>query len=246
MRILKQHKLFAVSAAGIILVSLGSAHIVPLYDGVGFPDEPYRYVKAPVGTQNASLPPSPAQLSVRLANGTNQTDFTLASKEQGPQVSTYIYSLALSSGNNATKVLIKLEPKAPDTIKPKIGTIAGNIYSFSAAADQGNVTLKSTAHESRGYVDIRSPQKDGANAAMVYRRSANSGWQKIDTTKVGNDVYEANVQGFGDYALVPVKTTSSSRDYKIPALIIMAGLVIILSAVLLALRRQNKKSKKHK
>jgi|GEM_PF-1802989 len=245
MSFLKKYFLFFVSVTGIVLVSFFSSKIVPLYDGVGFPDEPYRYVKTPAGVQNANLPPSPAQTYVSLTNGTNQSDFTLATKEQGPQASIYVYSLALSS-QSAAQAIVKLEPKAPDTNKPKIGAIAGNIYNLSAAPDKGNVAFKSTAHESRGYVDLRLPQNAGVNAVMMYRSGTNQAWRNLGTTKVGNDIYEANIEGVGDYALVPAKVASANHDYKILALVIMGVLVIVLAVILALLRQQDKKSKKHK
>jgi hypothetical protein len=66
----KNYALLLLSAVGIVVISLLSSHIVPLYDGVGFPDEPYRYVNPPV-TSKKTLPPSPAETVATISHGTN-------------------------------------------------------------------------------------------------------------------------------------------------------------------------------
>jgi hypothetical protein len=117
----KNYVLLLASAVGIVVISLFSSRIVPLYDGVGFPDEPYRYVKPPTSTSKTTLPPSPAETVIAISQGTNQVDFNLVSREQGPQASFYIYHKALKVSPPVNAASFKATPMAPDNNKPKIG-----------------------------------------------------------------------------------------------------------------------------
>src|SRR5881409_3272013 len=71
-----------------VLLGLGallSPAAVPLYDGVGFPDEPYRFVP-PRGDNPAA---TTATVSLRVSGGVNSGGLLANSAELGPQVSVY-------------------------------------------------------------------------------------------------------------------------------------------------------------
>jgi hypothetical protein len=244
MSIFKKHTLLLASMLSIVVISLFSSKIVPIYDGVGFPDEPYRYSKPPASQKKATLPPSPAEVSVDIKNNTNQSDVGLASKEQGPQVNIYVYRLALNAKSSSDKISLKAQPIAPESIKTSKGNIAGNAYHLSAVSNNGAVIFNSGK---KGYIDLRVPQGFYAPVKMVYRTKSNETWQPIETSRVGNDIYEASIVGFGDYALVPptVKNTSGTHS---PLFIIgiLIALLIILITVLLIFGRRHNKTHKHK
>jgi hypothetical protein len=248
MTLYKKYTFLLASAACVILVSMFSSHVVPLYDGVGFPDEPYRYVSASANVQNSKLQPSPTSVSVAISGGTNQSDVSFSSKEQGPQVNIYIYGFALKNSVTNAKAFLQSQPKAPNGSKALNSAIAGNIYTFSYVIDRGNLSLKPTTNEQRGYIILRLPQQDGAYATMVYRPGKSAEWQKITTTKVGNDFYQGDIQGFGEYALVPVKSGPSqgNSDWRIRIIIILTVILISLCAILVILRRKYAKSAKQR
>jgi hypothetical protein len=244
----KLQVLFLVSMFGIILVPLFSNHVVPLYDGVGFPDEPYRYVSAPPGVKNSTLSPSPASATVLLSNGTNQNDISFSSREQGPQVNIYIYGFALKSSINETKISLNSNPKsAKNTVTPK-GNIAGNVYAFGYETKNGSISIKSDTNEQRGYIDLRLPQINGAYAIMAFRPLGSQKWQILKTEKVGNDIYQSAVPGFGDYGLVAAKPDKAPDPYTIRMRIIYICLAIllVLCTVLIVLRSRNRKALKKK
>jgi hypothetical protein len=242
----RSYALLLFSAIGIVIISLLSSHIVPLYDGVGFPDKPYRYVNPPSSAQKSSLSPSPAETVATITQGTNQADFSLASREQGPQVSFYIYQKSLITDPSIKTVGFKATPMAPDNNKPKNGQIAGNFYRFGAINPKSTIGFAPNENMA-GYVDLRLPQGFSTTATVIYRSDAKSKWDKVDTKRVGNDIYEAHIRGFGDYALVPSKDAATDKpDSTFFIIYILAIIVVILSVILFALRHQHKKSKLRK
>src|SRR5581483_6600436 len=84
--------IFAVLAALVALRGVWLAappHGVPLYDGIGFPDEPYRYVDPPAGSK-ATPAPTLATASTDAANGSNPHAFYANSAEVGPQIAIFL------------------------------------------------------------------------------------------------------------------------------------------------------------
>jgi hypothetical protein len=249
MSFLKKYWLLSTSVAGILIISFFSTHIVPLYDGVGFPDEPYRYVKAPKDAKNNSaLSPSPASTAVAISGGTNQSDVSLASREQGPQVSIYVYTQALKASSQTAKAALSATPSVSSDMNTPKGPVAGNVYSFGYQINSGSLAIKQNNKEIRGYVDLRLPQNAGANAVMLYRSSASTAWRTLETLKVGNDIYQAPVDAFGDYALVPAKPAGSAYKLKLIIICILTVAVLTLSGLLVVLRRKDKaeNNKRHK
>ncbi|MDQ6649765.1 MAG: hypothetical protein M3Z02_06575 [Actinomycetota bacterium] len=59
---------------------------VPLYDGVGFPDEPYRYVVPPRADLPRTDPPTEGRDMVRAADAAGGSEVLAQSREMGPQV----------------------------------------------------------------------------------------------------------------------------------------------------------------
>jgi hypothetical protein len=173
----KNYALLLLSAVGIVVISLLSSHIVPLYDGVGFPDEPYRYVNPPV-TSKKTLPPSPAETVATISHGTNLDYLSLASREQGPQSSFYVYHKVLKVNPGLKTISLKAIPMAPDSNKPSAGQIAGNFYRFTVTEPKTEVTF-SSSKGLIGYVDLRLPQSFPVGATIVYRNNSSSKWHRI-------------------------------------------------------------------
>jgi hypothetical protein len=62
---------------------------VPLYDGIGFPDEPYRYAQPPAGAKTTARPGDAVGTSAGR-NGASTEDLDVMSGEQGPQVEIFV------------------------------------------------------------------------------------------------------------------------------------------------------------
>jgi len=84
--VLRAGALVTTVVVGLALIA--SAH-APLYDGVGFPDEPYRYLRSPAG-QARTAPPATAHGELKFADGVNTEKGDFATSELGPQFKLYV------------------------------------------------------------------------------------------------------------------------------------------------------------
>ena len=232
----KKSWLLVAAGAAVIIVSLLSGHHLPLYDGVSAPDEPYRYVRPPSLDLRTAQPPSTAQLTTAAYNGQNSSYVYVASQEFGPQIALYILAQSLTANPSATSLTITAVPKAPDTDQPAEGAIAGNFYSFSATSNAGAARFTGTS-KNPDYIDLRLPQGYSGPATVVYRAKPDGPWSAFVTNQVGNDIYEAPLVGFGDYALV-VKSTKTAATHHAPtALIIVLVILLLVVASIIGLIR---------
>lgn len=165
----------------------------PLYDGLGIPDEPYRYVSPPAGYRHTAAPTG--SLFTYPITGSNAM-VALVSKEQGPQVQIVIAESALKAPSGATTMTLRVTPLAP-TNQPPDGTIRSNVYRFTAETDHGQATADS---DPNNLVVLRAPT--APPPAWVIEYDSGSGWQRLNTSRTGNDVYQAPLAGIGNYAIV--------------------------------------------
>src|SRR4051794_2320927 len=75
---------------------------VPLYDGLGFPDEPYRYVQTPPGAPHGP-PAAGAGNSAPIVDGTN-AQLGVQTIEQAPQIKLLLYPGAVTPPAGAARV----------------------------------------------------------------------------------------------------------------------------------------------
>jgi hypothetical protein len=188
-------------ALGLLAVGLVMGarppHSPPLYDGLGFPDEPYRWFQAPAGA-NQTPPCTPATTRVALnADGTTR-EARGFSEEEGPQVAFAIAERALivpASSHIATVHAVAVaNPAAP----PPDGQLVSNVYQFTATADSGGpVTI---IPGNRILVNLRADK--ATRDPVVFETWSKNGWQQIATELVGTDVYAAELDALGQGALV--------------------------------------------
>lgn len=218
---------------------------MPLYDGVGFPDEPYRYVDQSNGPANASV------LGPTSTSGTfTATDLgrgvSISTGETGPQFSLVLSPGAISLPNATDKITLKATPLAPSD-QPNPGTIAGDIYEVSATTQSGQPKFDST----EGQLFLRLPQgtPTSGTVAIVYRAPGGK-WQSEFTSQTGNDIYELAFNGPGDYAMatgVPLaspppsqnatSSTSNKKSSSISKFVLVGIFLFILALIILAIRR---------
>ena len=235
----------------LLVVSVLTGHRLPLYDGVGAPDEPYRYVAPPRESLRTALPPSGASTSGPLMNGTNAIYAYLSTDEVGPQITVLINAHALKSAVQATQLTLSATPTAPLSNISTDRTIAGNIYKLAGTSDHGALSYAG-ATKNPGTIDLRLPQGYPVGATMQYRLGNTGVWTLLSTKRTGNDIYEAPFVGLGEYALIPgaaAQANRSSNGNLIPIAVIALFIMLIVGSViairLRAGRRPGGKSTTH-
>lgn len=220
--------------AGLALVGAGwllSPDAVPIYDGIGQPDEPYRYVAPPSGaTRTAEATSGGAQTPVTA--GRNLNGLSVQTKEQGPQFSVFLPQGSLASATGP--ITISIEPEAPSGAPPG-AVIDGNVYlvTFTTPASTP-VTLTDKAAIATLY--LRATSQRTPQPTMYYRPSTAAAWRPLATTAGGLDLRVASFVGAGEYAVarVPSKNSAGGKRPVLPLLLI--GALVLLSAVVLAVR----------
>lgn len=232
-------------AVAILITSVLTGHRLPLYDGVANPDEPYRYVKPPSEALKTKLSPTSAQQTITLQNGASSAFLIIPSQEYGPQVTLYLGGGSLPSSGNAKQITVSVVPLAPVTNHTNLGTIAGNVYYFSAKSDQGTVGfINNTSNPAS--IDLRLPQGYSPGAIFIYQPTRQKPWSKLSTSRVGNDIYEAQMPGYGYYALIGSKLNNQKTSSPYWKLII--ALIILISIgmlIILIIRLTHKSSSKN-
>jgi hypothetical protein len=184
---------------------------VSVYDGLANPDEPYRFVAPPPGTEGRPAPTA--------AHGTARGGaLDVATREVGPQ-----FRLSLLG---AEGVEVEVRPAAPtERVSGRI--VNGNVYDVSVTGSspvQGTVTMRATS----------SLQPGPTMFAQVPGRP----WAALATTRTGLDVYSAPFKGPGGYALAfPLQAKKIRDDSHGPLLGLVGGLVV-LAAIGLLVRAQ--------
>jgi hypothetical protein len=203
----------------------------PLYDGIGFPDEPYRYMDRPPKTVQMPPPTTATGTAKRLAGG----DFdaiVAASAEQGPQVLVTIGGGTLTAPAGCAAVSLTAAPLAPPA------TVAGdptwgNAYRLTLACDAGGTPT--AARAGTNHVQLRAPDASQPGPDVYYAPSAAGPWQRLDTVRIGNDNYQAPLVGPGLYVLV--KRPASGLPFGLdPIVAVLIGVVLALVAIIAAIR----------
>lgn len=217
-------------AAGALLIVAGwlaSPHAVPIYDGVGNPDEPYRYVAAPAGaTKTAGATSASAQSPVRAGSSTN--GMSVQTSEVGPQFSLFVPPKALGAAGD--RVEVQVVPLAPAD-QPAPSTIDGNVYAVTLTSDTGPVTLTKDAALATLYLRATTQRQPGP--VMQHRPQPTAPWKALDTSRGGLDVYVSSFVGAGEYALAfpPGKAASGGG---LP--LVLLGVPVLLVAVVVVVR----------
>ena len=167
----------------------------PLYDGLGFPDQPYRFVQAPAGYQHTPAP-SAASYDIAIKSGGSST-YDVASTELGPQVEVFVNQTSLELPAGSTVARIRATPIATTT-QPSDGEVWGNVYRLTDDTDRGTGRI----HAGGQLDSIRLRAPTGPPPVPAIEFNDGSGWRRLSTTKIGNDIYSAPLAGVGDYAVI--------------------------------------------
>ncbi len=214
--------------AGAVLVTVGwlaSPGGVPVYDGVGAPDEPYRYVQAPGGAASSS-PPTTAKATTPVVDGLGTNGLSVATAENGPQFSLYLPPRAMAATSGPIEVTAT--PSAP-TDQPGGATIDGNVYTVALLAPGSPVTLTDKAQLSTIY--LRATTTRQPPPVLVHRAGASGSWQSLSTSRGGQDFYVAAFAGPGQYAVAFRAGAGGSSGLPVLPLVVGGVLLLLVVAV---------------
>ena len=156
--------------AALTVVTLGwaaSPGAVPVYDGVGVPDDPYRYL-------NTTPAASAAQQAVQVGPDSS-TALSVRTGETGPQ-------FLLDAGAGALKAVmagfttVTVTPVATG-VAPTQGTLDGVVYRVEAT---GGVTFSATA---QGFVFLRAAVMTKPDPVIAHRDTPWSPWTALPTSR---------------------------------------------------------------
>jgi hypothetical protein len=216
--------------AGAVLVGIGwllSPSAVPVYDGVGVPDEPYRYV-APPKDRPPTADPTVATGTTPVAKGVGTNGMIVATKEQTPQFSLFVPPGALATGKGPIEV--KATPEAPAD-QPTGRTIGGNVYVVTVTSPGGAVTTT----DKIAIASLYMRAFDGSEGWVMQHRTARTDpWVALQTSRGGTDSWVSSFKGPGDYALARVPTAAGKKSSVLPW--VLGGGVAVLIIVIVAVR----------
>jgi hypothetical protein len=213
---------------------------VPLFDGINFPDEPYRYVAPPAGYQKTPLPDH-ASGSTSVTGGISTSTVYVNTDEQAPQVNVVIFKGQLAVAAGVRSVTVSALPEAPDR-QPSKGKIDGNVYHVSAVAvPSAAVSWAPPPGDTAALSQIVLRATSAAKPAPVflYRAAPTLAWRVLSTAPIGNDVYRAQFAGLGEYALafgVLAPPASSGLPVGLFVAVPVVVTVLVAAIVLLVVR----------
>jgi hypothetical protein len=210
------------------VVWLTTAQPVPLYDGIGFPDEPYRFVP-PRGSGPAA---TSAEVQLPVAGGSNTGGLIANSREAGPQVSVFAPPHAFAAAGTAPIVLamrpVPAQPPLP------AGTLESNVYAFTLTSPAGPVTIVKEAQPPA--ITMRSVTTLAPEPVFEYRPTPTEKWRELKTRRSGRDIFNTVAPGAGEYVLVRdaagvAKPSSSSGRGALYAVLGATVLLMVLVVV---------------
>ena len=218
-------------AAALALVWLTTANPVPLYDGIGFPDEPYRFVPA----RGAGPAATSAQVDLKVEAGSNTGGLIVNTKEAGPQASVFAPPHAFAAAGT-TAITLAVRPVPPLPPMPP-GVLESNVYALSLTSAAGRVSLVSEAQPPA--ITLRSVTTQPPEPVFNYRATPTEPWREIKTRRVGRDIYNAVAPGAGEYVLVrdaADPTKKSSTDGRGALYAVLAATVLLVVGVIIGVR----------
>ncbi len=230
--------------AGLLALTLGwliAPHWAPpVYDGLGFPDEPYRFVVRPSDAQTTKAPTTATGV-IPVTKGTAGAA-SLATAEQAPQIAILIPTGRLQPPSGTKQFTMQLAPVKPITA-PTGSYLWSNVYTVGAT--DATVTMK----------DGNPPATITLRAASAQRPDpkiehyAHGTWTPVTTIAVGRDIYQASLPALGDYAVIGSKplvvgTQASSGKTSATGVIVLVGaiLVVIVLVIVGVVRRRQRTS----
>jgi len=219
--------------------SIAPRTALPLYDGLQFPDEPYRFVQRPAGAEETK-PPTTAHGTASVTDGTTD-QLTVASAESAPQISLYIPKGKLDVPAGASDITVTAAPAQP--ITPRAGQyLWSDVYDLEASP--GSTTFKPNGQQAT--ITLRAASAQRPQPSIAYY--AGESWHLLPTFAQGRDIYIAELNRFGEFAVIGknpllvsrIVGNSQGNGGSSPIGLIVgigAGLVVVVLFVLGRMRR---------
>jgi hypothetical protein len=217
--------------AALGLVWLATANPVPLYDGIGFPDEPYRFVP-PRGAGPAA---TSAQVDLKLAGGSNSGGLIINTSEAGPQASLFAPPHAFAAPGTAP-IHLAVQPVPPQQPMPS-GVLESNVYDVTLTSPAGPVTVVPEAQPPA--LTLRSVTTQSPEPVFNFRTTPSEKWRELKTRRVGRDIYTTMAPGPGEYVLIrdaAAPTSGSSSGSRGPLYAVLGATVLLVIGVIVAVR----------
>ena len=218
-------------AAALLLVTCGalaSPSYVPVYDGVGLPDEPYRYVAPPPGAR-PTRPATAATATTPVADGVSANGLSLTSAETGPQVSLFLPAGAFASASGT--VTVRATPVAPVGLPVGLRP-DGNAVEVVVSNPSAPVTI--TPRAALASLSLRATTGVKPGPVLEYAPSPRGRYRALATSQAGQDAYVAAFVGPGRYVLA--FGTAHAAAGRSPLPIVLGGLVLVLALVIAVVR----------
>jgi hypothetical protein len=227
----------------LLLLGLGWATApraaLPLYDGIGFPDQPYRFVHPPKGAP-ATKPPTTARSTTPVHGGRNGT-LIAASAEVAPQVSVQIPPGRLAVPDGAARVRLTGRPGQP--LRTASGQyLWSNVYDVSVTPRAG---LRPSGLQAT--ITLRAATAQRPIPKIAHYTAGH--WALLPTFPQGRDIYVAELAQFGRYAVigtVPIDVTqlpgygSGSHGSTTGLLVGIGALVVVAGLFALGYLRRSR------
>jgi hypothetical protein len=223
--------LVAVAALVAAWVAVPSA--VPIYDGLGNPDEPYRYVKVPAGQQSRQQgPPTSAKRSLPVRNGRNASPAYVNTGESGPQLSLYVPAGAFAV-TGSPHLAVQAVPLAPQPPLPTDGTVLTNVYRITTTPPARVVGSGATGL----VLQMRSPTTKGS---PVFEHKVGSHWVRAKTARVGFDIYQTQPAGLGEWLLAQPSGTTAATGGGVNVGLLAGGIALLVVVAVVVVIRRNR------
>jgi hypothetical protein len=221
---MRQRSRWAVVAVLLGAGALLSPVAVPLYDGVGFPDEPYRFVPARGDGPAATT----ATVSLRVTGGVNSGGLLANSAELGPQVSVYAPPRAFEVAGGTTAPITLTARPVPLSPPPPPGQVESNVYALALTSPQGAVSFRSDAQQPG--ITLRAVSVQQPLPVAYYRPGPDRPWKQLVTRRVGRDNFNAVAPGQGEYVLMRPAAAPGGKDAggSSRGLLVVLGVVVLL------------------
>ena len=206
---------------------------VPIYDGLGFPDQPYRLI----GNSTRGEPSVATGTAHVGADGRSEA-LSARSNESGPQV---VLELGAGAFQGAPGSTIRLTATpVPTTDPPSAGTADSNAYRVTASSTAG--TVKQTASAAQGFVFLRAVKVSDPPPEILHRTGLGAPWTALASSRTGQDIVSASYAGTGDYLLLRPTGAKDARQgtgLTTRLLEIAFGLLLLTGLVMVSRRAGN-------
>lgn len=205
----------------------------PVFDGVGFPDEPYRFVVKPAGAADTKAPTT-ATGSAAVSEGTVGA-IHASSAEQAPQVNILVPIGRLHAPSGTTRVVVNATPVRPQA-PPEHAYLWSNVYDIEAPG--GSITLS----DASPLATITLRAATGQRPLPTIERYADGGWTKLETVPAGSDVYQAPLPALGRYAVIGSTKLGGGKApaSKTGIIVSVVAVIVVIGLFVIGARRRSK------